>query len=114
MISFRFQGQAFNIRVKQVYTLITDAEEVEVDLFCKDLQHFLEITPKKYIFFIIRDWNTKVESQDMTGIMGKISLRVQNEAGQRQTDFCQESMLVIANTQEMSLHMDITRWATLK
>ena len=98
MISFRFQGQAFNIRVKQVYTLITDAEEVEVDLFCKDLQHFLEITPKKYIFFIIRDWNTKVESQDMTGIMGKISLRVQNEAVQRLTEFCQENALVIADT----------------
>ena len=98
MISLHFKGQTFNIRVNQVCTLITDAEEAEVNWFCKDLQHFLEITPKKGILFITRNWNTKVESQDMTGITGNFSLEVQNEAGQRQTDFCQKSTLVITNT----------------
>ena len=64
------------------------------------------------------DWNAKVESQAIPGITGKFGLGVQNEAGQKLTEFCQESTLVIANTlfqqHEMTLHMDVTRWSTPK
>ena len=59
----------------------------------RDLQDLLEITP-----FIIRDWNAKVGSQEMPGVTGKFGLGVQNEAGQRLTEFYQENTLVIANT----------------
>ena len=53
---------------------------------------------KKDVFFIIGDWNAKVGSQETPGVTSKFSLRVQNEAGQRLIEFCQENALVIANT----------------
>ena len=58
----------------------------------------LELTPKKDVLFIIGDWNAKVGSQETPGITGKFGLGVQNEAGQRLIEFCQENALVIANT----------------
>ena len=64
------------------------------------------------------DWNAKVGSQEIPGVTGKFGLGVQNEAGQRLIEFCQENTLVIANTlptpQQKTLHVDITRWPTLK
>ena len=48
--------------------------------------------------FIIGDWSAKVESQELPGVTGKFGLGVQNEAGQRLIQFCQENALVIANT----------------
>ena len=98
MISVHVQGKPFNITVIQVYTPITDAEEAEVDQFCDDLEDFLELTPKKDVLFIIGDWNVKVGSQEIPGVTGKFGLGVQNEAGQRLTEFCQDNALVIANT----------------
>ena len=62
------------------------------------LQYLLELIPKKDVLFITGDWNAKVGSQEIPGITGKFSLRVQNEAGQRLTEFCQETAQVIANT----------------
>ena len=98
MISVCFQGKPFNITVIQVYALTSKAEEAEVEQFYEDLQDLLELTPKKDILFIIRDWNAKVGSQKIPGVTGKFSLGVQNKAGQRLTEFCQENALVIANT----------------
>ena len=46
MISVCFQGKPFNIKVIRVYAPTTNAEEAEVDQFCEDLQHILELTPK--------------------------------------------------------------------
>ena len=48
--------------------------------------------------FIIGDWNAKEESQDILGVTGKFGLAVQNEAGQRLIEFCQEKALITANT----------------
>ena len=48
--------------------------------------------------FIIGDWNAKVGSQEISGVIGKFGFGVQNEAGKRLTEFCQENTLVIANT----------------
>ena len=72
--------------------------EVEVERFSEYLQDLLEITPKKDVLFIIGDWNAKVGSQETPGVTGKVGLGIQNEAGQRLTEFCQENTLVIANT----------------
>ena len=83
MISVRFQGKPFNIVVIQVYTLTSSAEEAEVERFYE----VLELTPKKDVLFIIRDWNAKVGSQETPGVTGKFGLEVQNEAGQSLTDF---------------------------
>ena len=98
MISVRFQGKPFNITVIQVYAPTSNAEEAVVERFYKDLQDLLELTPIKDVLFIIGDWNAKVGSQDRPGITGKFGFGVQNEAGQRLTEFCLEKALVIANT----------------
>ena len=98
MISVHFQGKPFNITVIQVYSTTTKVEEAEVEWFCDDLQDFLELTSKKDVLFIIGDWNAKVGSQETPEVTGKVGLGVQNEAGQRLTEFCQENALVIANT----------------
>ena len=87
MISVHFQGKPFNIMVIQVYALTSNAEEAEVEWFYEDLQDLLELTPKKDVFFIIGNWNANVGSQDIAGVTGKFGLGVQNEAGQRLTEF---------------------------
>ena len=96
--SVHFQGKPFSITVIQVYAPTTNAEEAEVEWFYEDLQDLLELTPKKDVLFIIGDWNTKVGSQETPGVTGKFGLGVQNEAGQKLIEFCQENALVIANT----------------
>ena len=97
MISVRFQGKPFNITVLQVYASTSNAEEAEFEWFYEDLQDLLELTPKKDVLFIIGYWNAKVGSQETPGVTGKFGLGMQNEAGQRLSEFCQENTLVIAN-----------------
>jgi len=96
MISVHFQGRPFNITVIQAYAPTSNSEEAEQ--FCEDLQDLLELTPKKYVLFIIGDWNAKVGSQEIPGVTGKFGHGVRNEAGQRLIEFCQENTLVITNT----------------
>ena len=55
-------------------------------------------TNAQNVLFMIRDWNAKLGSQEIPGVPGKFGLGVQNEAGQRLTEFCQENTLVTANT----------------
>ena len=62
MISFCFQGKAFNITVIQVCTPTTNAKEAEVEWFYEHPQGRLELTPKKDVLFIKVDWNAKVIS----------------------------------------------------
>ena len=76
----------------------SNAEEAEVEWFYEDLQDLLKVTPKKDVLFIIGDWNAKVGSQETPGVTGKCGLGVQNEAGQRLIEFCQENAVVIAST----------------
>ena len=76
----------------------SNADEAEVQLFYEDLQDLLELTPQNDVLFIIGDWNAKVGSQEIPRVTGKFGLGVQNEAGQRWTEFCQENGLVIVNT----------------
>ena len=98
MISARFQGKPFNITSNPSLCPIPNAEEAEVEHFYDDLQDLLELTPIKDVLFIIGDWNAKVGSQEIPGVTGKFCLGVQNEAGQRLTEFCQENTLITANT----------------
>ena len=64
MISVHLQGKPFNITIIQVYALTSNAEEAEFKRFYENLQHLLELTPKKDVLFIIGDWNAKVGSQE--------------------------------------------------
>ena len=94
MISVHFQDQAFNITAIQGYAPTINAKEAEVEQFYEDLQDLLEHTHTHtqvpFIHFIIRDWNTKVESQEISGVIGKFGFGVQNEAGQRLIDFAKK------------------------
>ena len=98
MISVHFQGKPFNITVIQVYAPTSNAEEAEVEWFYEDLQDLLDLKPRKDVLFIIGDWNAKVGSQETPGVAGKFGLGVQDEAGQRLIELCQENALVKANT----------------
>ena len=95
MISVRLQSKP---TVIQVYAPTTNAKEAEAEWFCDDLQDLLELTPIKDVLFIIGDWNANVGILELPGVTGKFGFGVQNEAGQRLTEFCQENTLVIANT----------------
>ena len=96
MISVRFQGKPCNIIVIKVYAPTSNAEEAEQ--FYEDLQDLPELIPKIDVLFIIGDWNAKVGIQEIPGVTGKFGLGVQNEAGQRLTEFCQENALIKGNT----------------
>ena len=103
MLSLHFQGKPFHITVIQVYAPTMNAEEAEVEWFYEDLQDLLVLTQKKKkkkkdVLYIIGDWNAKAGSQKIPGVTGKLGLELQNEAGQRITEFCQENALIIANT----------------
>jgi len=117
MISVYLQGKPLNITIIQVYALTSNSEEADVEWFYEDLQELLELTPKTDVLFIIGDRNAKVGIQETLGVTGKFGLEIQNEAGKRLIECCQENALVIANTlfqQDKTLHMDITRWSTPK
>ena len=108
MISVCLQGKPFNITVIQVYAPTSNAEEAEVERFYEGLQDLLELTPPKDVLFIIGDRNAKVGSQDTPGVTGKFGLGRWNEAGQRLIEFCQENVLVIANTSSNNTREDST------
>ena len=92
----------------------TNAEEAEVEWFYNDLQDLLELTPQKDVLFIIVDWNAKVGSQETPGETGKFILGVQNETGQRLTEFCQENFTFTfhfpALEKEMATHSSVLAW----
>ena len=116
MISVHFQGKPFNITVIQVYAPTGNAEEAEVERFYEDLQDLLELTPKKDVLFIIGDWNAKIGSQETPGVTGKFGLRIWNEAKANRVlprERTGHSKHPLPTTQK-TLHMDITRWSTLK
>ena len=94
--SVHFQSKLLSVTVIQVYAPTRNAEEAEVERFYEGLQD-LKLTPQKDILFTIGDWNEKVRSQEIPGVAGKFGLGVQNEAGQRLTEFCQEKAMAIAN-----------------
>ena len=113
MISVRFQGKPLSITVIQVYAPISHAEEAEVEWFYEDLQDLLELTPKKDVLFIIGDWNARVGTQETPGVTGKFGLGVQNEAGKRLIEFCEENTLVIANTLFQQHKRRLYTWTSL-
>ena len=110
MVFVCFQGTPFNITVTQVFALTSNAEEAEAEWFYEYLQNLLGLTPRKDVLFTIGDWNAKGGNQQIPGLTGKFVFGVQNEAGQRLIEFCQENALVITktpssnNTREDSTH----------
>ena len=100
--------------VIQVYALITNAKEAEVEPFCEDLQELLEQTPKKDVLFIIGDCNAKVGSQEIPGATNKFGLGVQKFCSRVKAEFCQENALVIANTHFQQHKRRLYTWPVWK
>ena len=88
---FLSKANPFNITVIQVYAPTTNAEEVEAEQFYEDLQDLLELTPKKDVLFIIRDWNANVGSQEIPGVTGKSGLGVQMKQGKGSESFAKRT-----------------------
>ena len=72
----------------------------------------------KGVLFVIGYWNAKAESQEIPGVSGKFALGLQNQSGERLTVLWGEhagySKHPFPTTQEMTLHMDITKCSTPK
>ena len=81
MSSVHFQGKPFSITVIQVYAPTSNSEETEVERFYEDLQHLLQLTPKKDVLFIIGDWTANVGSQETPGVTGKFGLGIRMKQG---------------------------------
>ena len=113
MISVRFQGKPFNVTVIQVFAQTNNAEEAEVEWFYEDLQGLLDLTPKKDVHFIIEDWNAKVGSQEISGVMGKFGWSTEQSRAKANRVLPREctghSKHPLPTTQEKTPHMDITR-----
>ena len=90
----------------------SNTEGAEAERFYEDLQDVLELTPQKDVLFIIGVWNAKVGSQETPGVTGKFGLGIWNEARQRQTEFCQENTLVIANTLSQQHKRRLYTWTS--
>ena len=112
MITLCFQGKPFNIRVIQAYAPTTNDKEVEVEWFYQDQQDTQELTPKKDLLFITGEWNATVGTQEICGVTGKFGLGVQNEAGQRLTEFWQDKALAIANTLFQQHKRQLDKWTS--
>ena len=95
-----------------MYAPTSNAEEVEVAQLHEDLQDLVELTAKKDVLFIKGDWNAKVGSQETPGVTGKFGLGLQNEAGQRLIEFCQENKLVITNSLFQKHKRRLYTWAS--
>ena len=113
MISVHFQGKPFSITVIQAYAPPIKLKKLKLDSSMKTYKTF-ELTPKKDVLFIIGDWNAKVGSQETPGVTAKFGLGVQNEAGQRLIEFCQENTLVIVNTLFQQHKRRPYTWSTAK
>ena len=106
-----FPRQIIQYHSNQIYAPTNNVEEDEVEWFYDDLQELLELTPRIDVLFIIGDWNVKVGRQETPGVMGKFGLGVQNEAGQRLIELCQEKAL-IENTLFQQPKRRLYTWAS--
>ena len=95
MISVRFQGKPFNITVNLSFSSVQFSSVAQSCLTPSDpidcrLLRPWDLPGKEY-------WSG-LPSPSPPGVTGKFGLGVQNEAGQRLIEFCQENALLIANT----------------
>ena len=112
MISVRFQDKPFSITAIQIYAPISNAEEAEVEQFYEDLQDLLELTPKRYVLFIIEGWNSKIGNQEIDGITGKFDLRVGSKANRvLPRKHTGHSKHPLPTAWETALPMDVTKWS---
>ena len=114
-----FQGKPFNIMVIQVYAPTSNAEETEVEQFCKDLQDLFRTITQKRCPFHYRGLECKSRKSINTWSNKQIWPR-STEWGRAKAnrvlprERTGHSKHPLPTPQEKTLHMDITRWLTLK
>ena len=120
MISACSQGMSFNITVIQVYAPTTDAKEAEIDQFCEDLEDLLELTPKKKRYSIYHwklEWKSR-KSKDTWSNRQVWPWRTEWSRAKANwilpREYTGHSKHPFSTTQEMTLHMDISKWSILK
>ena len=119
MISISFQGKPFYITVIQIYVPTSNAEEAEVEQLCEDLQELLELIPPKICPFHHRGLECKSRKSRDTWSNRQIwpwsskqsRLKTNGVLPRERTG---HSKHLLPTTQEKTLHMQITRWSTLK
>ena len=119
MISVCLQGKPFNITVIHVYAPTSNTEETEDERCCEDLQHLLELTPKKRCPFHYRGLECKSRKSRNTWSNRQIQLwnmewsraKTNRVLPRERTSHSKHPLPI---TQEKTLHMDITRWSTPK
>ena len=114
-----FKGKSFNITIIQVYALTSNAEEAEVEWFYEDLQDLLELTPKKRCPFHYRGLECKSRKSINTWSKRQIwpwstEWNLAKASRVLPREHTGHSKHPLPTTQEKTLHMDITRWSTLK
>ena len=117
MISVHFQCKPFNITVIEVYAPTNNAEEAEVERFYEDLQDLLELTPPKDVHYrglecksrkSRNTWsNRQIWPWNMEWSRAKANRVLPREC-------TGHNKHPLPTTQEKTLHMDITRWSTMK
>ena len=108
-------SQTIQYHGNPTYAPTSNTEEAEVEWFYEDLQDLWNLTPKKDVLFIIGDWNAKVGSQGHRQIWPwntEWSRAKTNSVLPRKCTG--HSKHPLPTTQQKTLHMDITRWSTLK
>ena len=116
---FVSKWKPFNITVILVYALTSNAEEAEVERFYEDVQDLLELTPPQKCPFHYRELECKSRVSRNTWGIRQISpwnmewsrAKANRVLPREHTDYSKHPL---PTTQEKTLHMDITRWSTLK
>ena len=119
LIYFCFQGKPLNITVTQVYSLTSNAEEAEVKWFYEDIQDHLELGYKKSHPFHYKGLKCRSRKSRDTWSNRQIwpwSTKWSRSKANRvlPREHTSHSKHCLPKTQEMTLHMDITRWSIPK
>ena len=119
IFSVHFQGNPFNITVIQVYAPITNAKEDEVEWFYGNLQDLLELTEEKKCPFHHREleWKSRKSRDTWSNRQvwpwgTKWNRAKDNRVLSRECTG--HSTEPLPTTWDTTLHLDITRWSTLK
>ena len=113
MTFVHFQSKSSSITVIHVYAPVSNIEEAEDEQYYEDPQDLLELTLKRHVLFIIGDWNVKVGSQEIARVTGEFGLSTKQSRSKANRVLPRKctghNKHPLPTTQEMTLHMDITR-----
>ena len=117
MISVHFQSKPFNITVIQIYALTSNAEEVQVEWFWRPTKPSRTNTQKRCPFhYRGLEWKSRKSrntwsNKQIWPCIEWSGAKANRILPRERTGYSKHPL---PTTQEKTLHMDITRWSTLK